>query len=64
MKRMYVLPAEFRDMICRTFDVLYREGADSGRAPAIALRPYNQGRASPLWNARRRHAGLAGRGAA
>lgn len=42
-ERMCVTPAEFRDMICRTFDVLYREGADSGRVLAIALHPYISG---------------------
>jgi peptidoglycan/xylan/chitin deacetylase (PgdA/CDA1 family) len=31
---------EFRDMICRQFDTLYREGAQSGRVMAIALHPY------------------------
>jgi allantoinase len=31
---------EFRDMICRQFDVLYREGKDSGRVMAIAIHPY------------------------
>ena len=30
-------------MICRTFDVLYREGADSGRVLSIALHPYISG---------------------
>jgi hypothetical protein len=34
---------EFRDMICRQFDVLYREGAESGRVMAIALHPYLTG---------------------
>jgi peptidoglycan/xylan/chitin deacetylase (PgdA/CDA1 family) len=42
-ERMGVTPAEFRDMICRTFDVLYREGADSGRVLPIALHPYISG---------------------
>ena len=42
-ERMYVSPGEFRDMICRTFDVLYREGAESGRVMAIALHPYISG---------------------
>lgn len=32
--------AEFGEMICRSFDVLYREGAESGRVMAIALHPY------------------------
>ena len=31
---------EFRDMICRQFDTLYKEGAQSGRVMAIALHPY------------------------
>lgn len=35
--------AEFKDMICDTFDVLYREGAESGRVMAIALHPYLTG---------------------
>jgi peptidoglycan/xylan/chitin deacetylase (PgdA/CDA1 family) len=35
--------AEFCDMICRQFDVLYREGAESGRVMAIALHPYLTG---------------------
>jgi allantoinase len=34
---------QFRDMICRQFDVLYREGAKSGRVMAIALHPYLTG---------------------
>jgi allantoinase len=34
---------EFKDMICRQFDVLYREGAESGRVMAIALHPYLTG---------------------
>jgi peptidoglycan/xylan/chitin deacetylase (PgdA/CDA1 family) len=42
-ERMYVSPPEFRDMICRTFDVLYREGAESGRVLPIALHPYISG---------------------
>jgi len=42
-ERMYVSPDEFRAMICRTFDVLYREGAASGRVMAIALHPYISG---------------------
>lgn len=33
-------PDEFERMIRRQFDVLYREGADSGRVMAIALHPY------------------------
>jgi allantoinase len=42
-ERMNVTPAEFTAMICRTFDVLYREGAASGRVMAIALHPYITG---------------------
>jgi allantoinase len=34
---------EFSSMICRQFDVLYREGATSGRVMAIALHPYLSG---------------------
>lgn len=36
--------AEFQDMICRQFDVLYREGEESGRVMAICLHPYLTGR--------------------
>ena len=34
------MPADFTEMICRQFDVLYNEGAQSGRVMAIALHPY------------------------
>lgn len=34
---------EFRDMICRQFDTLYREGAQSGRVMAICLHPFLMG---------------------
>jgi allantoinase len=34
---------EFQQMICRQFDTLYREGAESGRVMAIALHPYITG---------------------
>jgi allantoinase len=34
---------EFQEMICRQFDVLYREGASSGRVMAIAIHPYLTG---------------------
>ncbi|MCC6888898.1 MAG: polysaccharide deacetylase family protein [Hyphomicrobiales bacterium] len=34
---------EFQAMICRQFDVLYREGADSGRVMAISIHPYLTG---------------------
>ena len=35
-------PEEFKDMICRTFDVLYREAEEknTGKVMAIALHPY------------------------
>jgi len=35
---------EFGDMICRQFDTLYREGAQSGRVMAICLHPYLTGK--------------------
>jgi peptidoglycan/xylan/chitin deacetylase (PgdA/CDA1 family) len=35
---------EFRDMICRQFDTLYAEGAQSGRVMAICLHPYLTGK--------------------
>ncbi len=34
------MSADFTEMICRQFDVLYNEGAQSGRVMAIALHPY------------------------
>jgi peptidoglycan/xylan/chitin deacetylase (PgdA/CDA1 family) len=34
---------EFKEMICRQFDVLYREGEQSGRVMAIAIHPYLTG---------------------
>jgi allantoinase len=34
---------QFAEMIRRQFNVLYREGADSGRVMAIALHPYLTG---------------------
>ena len=42
-ERMNVTPREFRAMICRTFDVLHREGEGSCRVMAIALHPYITG---------------------
>ncbi len=36
-------PDEFEAMVRRQFDVLYREGAESGRVMAIALHPYLTG---------------------
>jgi allantoinase len=40
---MNLTAPEFADMICRQFDTLYREGAESGRVMAIALHPYITG---------------------
>jgi allantoinase len=37
-------PDEFGDMICRQFDTLYAEGAQSGRVMAICLHPYLTGK--------------------
>jgi len=37
--------AEFQDMICRQFDVLYREGEESARVMSIAVHPYLTGHA-------------------
>jgi allantoinase len=42
-ERQHRTAEEFRDIICRQFDVLYREGAESGRVMAIALHPYISG---------------------
>jgi len=42
-ERMHMTAPEFQDMICRQFDTLYREGAESGRVMAIALHPYITG---------------------
>jgi allantoinase len=42
-ERQHRTADEFRDMICRQFDVLYREGAESGRVMAIAVHPYLTG---------------------
>jgi len=42
-ERAHRTAEEFKDMICRQFDVLYREGADSGRVMAIAIHPYLTG---------------------
>ena len=42
-ERQHRTAAEFQDMICRQFDVLYREGSESGRVMAIALHPYLTG---------------------
>jgi allantoinase len=42
-ERFHRTADEFREMICRHFDVLYREGTKSGRVMAIALHPYLTG---------------------
>jgi len=42
-ERMFLTAPEFADMICRQFDVLWEEGAESGRVMAIALHPYLSG---------------------
>jgi peptidoglycan/xylan/chitin deacetylase (PgdA/CDA1 family) len=42
-ERQHRTAEEFADMIRRQFDVLYREGAQSGRVMAIALHPYLTG---------------------
>ena len=42
-ERQHRTADEFRDMICRQFDVLYREGAGSGRVMAIAIHPFLTG---------------------
>ncbi len=42
-ERMHRTADEFREMICRQFDVLYREGAKSARVMAIAIHPYLTG---------------------
>jgi peptidoglycan/xylan/chitin deacetylase (PgdA/CDA1 family) len=40
IEHRYIEADGFRQMICDQFDVLYREGAKSGRVMAIALHPY------------------------
>ena len=40
IERRYVSAEGFAKMICDQFDVLYKEGAKSGRVMAIALHPY------------------------
>jgi allantoinase len=42
---LHMSSAEFGGMIKRQFDVLYREGEESGRVMAIALHPYLSGHA-------------------
>ncbi len=44
-EHMHRSAGEFRDMICDAFDVLYREGAASGRVMCIAVHPYLTGTA-------------------
>ena len=39
-ERRNVSASDFREMICRQFDVLYREGEETGRVMHIALHPY------------------------
>ena len=38
-ERFGLTPDEFRDVVCRQFDVLYREGATSGRTMSIGIHP-------------------------
>jgi allantoinase len=40
---MHLRPGDFRDMICSQFDVLYREGGESGRVMHVAVHPYLSG---------------------
>ena len=40
IERQHRSAAEFKEMICRQFDVLYREGAETGMVMAIAVHPY------------------------
>jgi peptidoglycan/xylan/chitin deacetylase (PgdA/CDA1 family) len=40
IERRFISADGFRQMICDQFDVLYKEGAKSGRVMAIALHPY------------------------
>jgi allantoinase len=42
-EQLHRTAAEFQEMICRQFDVLYREGKESGRVIAIAIHPYLTG---------------------
>ena len=42
-ERDHRTPAEFQDMICRQFDVLYEEGEESGQVMAIVVHPYLTG---------------------
>jgi peptidoglycan/xylan/chitin deacetylase (PgdA/CDA1 family) len=40
IERRFVSAEGFKQMICDQFDVLYKEGAKSGRVMAIAIHPY------------------------
>jgi len=42
-EQMHRTAVEFQEMICRQFDVLFREGQESGRVMAIAIHPYLTG---------------------
>ncbi|MCQ8781858.1 polysaccharide deacetylase family protein [Mangrovibrevibacter kandeliae] len=42
-EKRHMTAPEFAEMICRQFDVLWEEGAESGRVMAIALHPYLTG---------------------
>jgi allantoinase len=42
-EKRHMTATEFGEMICRQFDVLWEEGAESGRVMAIALHPYLTG---------------------
>jgi allantoinase len=41
--RQMCTPEQFKDMICRQFDVLYREAEKTGKVMAIALHPFLTG---------------------
>jgi peptidoglycan/xylan/chitin deacetylase (PgdA/CDA1 family) len=40
IEKRFVSAEGFKQMICDQFDVLYKEGAKSGRVMAIAIHPY------------------------
>lgn len=42
-EHMMLTAAGFQEMICRQFDVLYREGAETGMVMGIAIHPYLTG---------------------
>ena len=52
-ERLLITPDEFRDMICRQFDVLYREGAKSGPRDGDRASSLYHRRAAPHRRARR-----------